>query len=277
MKFKIYIIIILFNLVTFLNAQERKVQWQSTAATVPDLQLFHSNHIANLPSAETLQRNDLQFEISHRFVTPVNGGYEAFWGLDDGANIRIALDYALTNYILFSVGRSNIFDNLDLNAKWKFLQVRNEHLPLVAAIRAGAAFNTADIGAIEDQNQFYGQLVLNTLIMKKLGIGIVPSYLENSNILSSETKNSSTLGIYGQFYVSPLWSVFAEWNTTLSGYKNLYNPLTFGIELETGGHFFKIFLSNSSNLNTAQYLVGADLKDEWRIGFNITRLLKLNF
>ncbi len=277
MNFKMINIILILVLTITLNAQERKVQWESTPATVPDLQLFHSTHVANQPTAETLQKNDLQFEISHRFVTPISEGYEAFWGLDDGANIRIALDYALTDHLLFAVGRSNIFDNLDITAKWKFMQLRNELFPTVAAVKAGAAFNTADIDAIENQNQFFGQLIINTMLMEKLGIGLVPSYVENSNILSEETKSSTTLGVYSQFYVSPLWSVFAEWNTTLSGYKNIYNPFTFGIELETGGHFFKIFLSNSSSLNTSQYLVGADLKDEWRIGFNITRLLKLKF
>ena len=51
-----------------------------------------------------------------------------------------------------------------------------------------------------------------------------------------------------------------------------------GIELETGGHFFKIVVTNSIRLNQAQYLAGAFSPfepGEWRLGFNITRLLTL--
>jgi hypothetical protein len=81
--------------------------------------------------------------------------------------------------------------------------------------------------------------------------------------------------------VSPSWSVLLEWAPYISGYKSLieqeYNPFTFGIELETGGHFFKIFLSNSKFINDSQYLAGADIAASewnWRLGFMITRLLK---
>ena len=49
-----------------------------------------------------------------------------------------------------------------------------------------------------------------------------------------------------------------------------------GIELETGGHFFKIFVSNNVEINYSQFLAGADKKfnkEGVRLGFMITRLL----
>ncbi len=74
-----------------------------------------------------------------------------------------------------------------------------------------------------------------------------------------------------------------EWSPYLAGYKSLpgqeNNPLSYGIELETGGHFFKIFLTNSQYLNSSQYLAGADIpveNNDWRFGFMITRLLKFS-
>lgn len=50
------------------------------------------------------------------------------------------------------------------------------------------------------------------------------------------------------------------------------------LEIETGGHFFKIFLSNSTDLNQTQFLSGADKSfddGDLRLGFMITRLLFL--
>ena len=56
-----------------------------------------------------------------------------------------------------------------------------------------------------------------------------------------------------------------------------YDAAACGIELETGGHVFKILLTNSVFLNPSQYLVGAEHRfkaDEWRLGFNVTRILR---
>jgi len=82
--------------------------------------------------------------------------------------------------------------------------------------------------------------------------------------------------LYGQYYVSSLMSLMVEWNVIEPGYYVKYDALAFGLELETGGHFFKLVFTNSTQLNTAPYLPGsvhsADPR-EWRFGFNITRLL----
>jgi hypothetical protein len=53
---------------------------------------------------------------------------------------------------------------------------------------------------------------------------------------------------------------------------------TFGIELETGGHFFKVLLTNQARMNPTQFLGGTPFNfeaDQWRVAFNITRLLTL--
>ena len=34
------------------------------------------------------------YEISHRFLPPINEGYDAYWGIDGPARIRTALSYA---------------------------------------------------------------------------------------------------------------------------------------------------------------------------------------
>ena len=115
------------------------------------------------------------------------------------------------------------------------------------------------------------------MIANKLGIGIVPSYLYNSHIYCEDTEYSFTLGGYLQYYLSAMFSIYVETNFTVTGWRKDYNPIAIGVEIETGGHFFKIFLGNSHSINPSQYLAGADLyveDGEWRLGFNITRILK---
>lgn len=284
---KVFSVLLIFGLfLTELSAQEPTIQWKRNESKVESkLQLFHSIHAVNLPTAETLQRGELEYEISHRFI-PTIDAKNSYFGIDGPAHIRTALAYAITNQLLVTAGRSNYNDNYDFRLKYQFLRLDHETMPLLLAARTGFAWNTEvyDInGKLRDKTdpknfQYYGQLIFNTMFFKRLGIGLVPSYLYNSHIWCENSEYSFTVGSYLQYYFSAMWSVFLETNTTVSGWRKDYNPVAIGIEIETGGHFFKIFLGNSQALNPTQYLAGADLKIEdgdWRLGFNITRILKL--
>ena len=257
----------------------QNVQWKRGSGVTPELELFHSTHVITLLTAETHQQGDFEFEISHRFVPPINEGYDAFWGLDGPANIRLALAYAPTNHLVVTLGRSNVNDNLDLQLKYKTFQIRHDMFPSLITFNGGVAWNTevGDRSKSDSRNfQYFAQLIYNTLIMEKIGIGLVPSYLYNSALTTEEIKYSFTLGTYLQYYFSSTWSVQFEWNPTVTGWRDSYNFVSMGIELETGGHFFKIFVTNNDLINLSQFLAGADKKfsdGDVRLGFMITRLL----
>lgn len=262
------------------QALHSQVRWQRSQPQKSDLQLFHSTHTVNLATTETLQKGDMLFEISHRFVPPITEAENAFFGLDGPVKMRLGLGYALSNRTLVTLARSNEMDNVDLQLKYKAIQLRHPVAPVVIAVQAGAAWNTQVQGRDKgdaDNFQYYGQVMINTLVHKKLGIGVVPSYLYNSHIYCLDKQYSFTLGNYVQYYATPHWSLLAEWNPTVTGFRSKYNSVAFGIELETGGHFFKIVLTNNASLNPSQVLAGSDLKfndGDWRLGFNITRLIK---
>ncbi len=278
------IILLVFILSVSLFAQSGHVQWKKKSVAVqPDLELFHSTQVVNLPTAETIRKGEFEYEISHRFLPSV-GTDDAYFGIDGPAHMRMALAYGITNRLLVNLGRSNFDDQVDLRFKYKAFQLRNKTAPLLAALRGGVAWTTQVSGRDKTDSrnfQYYGQFVLNTLLFEKIGIGIVPSYLYNSHIYCTDSEYSFTMGSYLQYYVAASWSLFLEMNNTISGYRHSYDAVALGVELETGGHFFKIFFTNSSALNPAQFLAGADLKylngsfgDNWRLGFNITRILK---
>jgi hypothetical protein len=286
---------LLFSNLT-LFSQETRIQWKrSEPVTRPELQLFHSPHAIDLSTATTLQKWDVEFEIAHRFIPTTGAGIRYFYGLDGPVNMRLALGLAPTDRMIITLGRSNYNDNIDLKLKYKFLQLPETAIPFLMALEVGGAWNSwPEYSEIRNRDklnkrnfQGFGQLILNTMLHKKMGLGLVPAYLYNSDIRwgpetdDSEIKDIFRLGTYAQYYVSSFWSVLIEWAPYISGYKSLpgqtYNPLSFGIELETGGHFFKIFLTNSQYLNSSQYLAGADIcasRNDWRIGFVITRLLR---
>ncbi len=282
-------IIIVMILLTFSVSAQPK--WKRSEQTVKvDLELFHTTQTANFPTTESLKKGNFMYEISHRFLPSIKDGYDALYGLDGPARIRFALGYGITDHLMVTLGRSNNTDNLDLQLKQKLFQIRSKTFPAVISLQGGISWNTEVPPNIsrnrldKDNFQFYAQLIFNTMLFdKKLGVGIVPSYLNNSFIYSVENQYSFTLGTYIQYYINRMWSVWIEYNPTITGYRGRirldetgksYNSLAFGFDIETGGHIFHILVTNNARLNPSQYLVGADRSardDMWRIGFGILR------
>jgi len=268
-------------LATALGAQERTRQWERRSEpTRPPATAFHSPQVIALPTAVTLSRGEWQFEIAHRFLPAVSEGSDALWGLDGPVNMRLGMAYAPTDRIMVTVARSNLMDNLDLQLKWRALELNAGSTPILVALQGGAAWSSQvpDRDSGDKGNfQYYGQLILNTRLSHRLALGAVPSYLYNVLLQSADPAQGLSLGLYGQLFLNSVVSLNAEWNVGEGREDYPNDPAAFGIELETGGHFFKIFLTNSVRLNPSQYLAGTDLDfnpDEWRLGFAITRLLR---
>ena len=257
-------------------------QWkrEETNDNIP-LMLFHSTHVINMPTTETLQKGDLEFEVSHRFVPTIQNGIKNMFGFDGPANIKLGLSYGITDNLLLGLNRTNVNDNYELFIKHRFIEVEDSDLPFVIGVKTSVALNSEVLGKktfASENFQYYLTIIFNTMYEKKIALGFVPSLLINSYLPGINKNYSIIFGTYLQYYLSPSFSLATEWSPTFYGIRNKYNSLSFGFELETGGHFFKIILTNNQNLNLSQFLGGADIPstfDNWRIGFNITRLLKL--
>ena len=267
--------------------------WQSEETeSVEPLELFHEIMTPNYPTTESLYAGDYHYEISHRFFPAIDEGYDANFGFDGPANIRMALSYGISDRTMITLGRSSLLDNLDLQLKYRLFDWHNDALPSSFALRVGWAWNTeipaiVDRGRLDADNfQYYAQLVYNTLLLDgKLGVGLVPSYLYNSAIFSVDKQYTFTLGSYFQYYINDTWGLLLEYSPAIAGYQGIIAPgeagrshdsLGMGLSIGTGGHFFYIFATNNTRLNPSQYLVGAPdsaSPDNWKVAFGITRHL----
>jgi len=262
------------------SAQDRPVRWERRGEpTAVPITVFHSTQAANLPTAETLRRGEWLVEISHRFHPPVSEGSDALWGLDGPVYNRLGLAYAATDRLMFGVLRSNLTDNLELNAKLRLFEGGRDAVPFMVGAMAGWAWNTEvpDLPEYDgNESQAYAQLIVNARLGGRLAVGVVPSWLHNPRLEDTEAENTVSLGLNGQLYLSSQVSVLGEWVVSEERPGLEHDAGTFGIELETGGHFFKLMLSNSVRMNPTQHLGGTPFPfalDQLRLGFNITRLL----
>ena len=263
------------------GGQEESRRWERRLdPTQPRPTAFHSTQVISLPTAETLAQGEWQFEIAHRFLPAISEGSDAFWGLDGPVNMRLGLGFAPTDRLMLTLARSNLQDNWDLQAKFRALAMEVGETPVLVAFQGGGAWSTEvpDREAGNSGNfQYYVQLIANTVLADRVALGVVPSYLHNVLLDESDPVQDLYWGLYGQLFLSDVFSLNAEWNFGKNRGEFEHDAGALGMELETGGHFFKIFVSNSTRLNPSQYLAGTDLpfrSDEWRLGFAITRLLR---
>lgn len=254
-------------------------------ASVEAQRVFHSTQSANLHTAEMLRPGSWLFEISHRFFPPVSEGADALWGVDGSAFIRFGLTYQATERLMLSLVRTNLDDNLGLDARLGLGSKEVGGARVKLALAGGVAVNT-DVNEIsnpsqdqlreDNEIQLYAQLLVNALLGESFAVGVAPSYLRNPRLLDLESENALALGIHAQGYLSDAVSVFGEWIVTESIPSQEYDSGTFGVQFETRGHFFKLLFTNQTRPNPTQYLGGSPHPfeaDELRFGFNITRLL----
>ena len=241
-------------------------------------EVFHSVQSANLPTAVIMPQGSWLFEISHRFDAPFSNGSSDLWGLDGPAYNRLGLMYSVHDRAQLGILRSNVEDNVELNAKvgvWS----GTGGVPMEVAVMGGVAFNTQVFeveGAEDNESQLYAQLLLNALLGDRFAVGVVPTFLHNQRLRDVDAHQAIAVGVHGQLYVSPSISLLAEWLLAPEREGQEHDPATFGVEFQTRGHFFKLLVTNQARLSPTQFLGGTPTSfepDEWRFGFNITRLL----
>jgi hypothetical protein len=258
--------------------EETPVRWQRRgAATEAPVTVFHSPTGINLPTAETIGKNELLFEISHRFQ-PISSGSDGFWGLDGPVTYRLGLAWAPADWGLLTIQRSNQQDNLDFNFKGRAWAGGSDRFPFMIGAQVGAAWNgeLPEVSPEPNPWQYYAIVMLNQGLGRSVGLGLTPAYLRNPNVFSAEPQNGYALGIQGQWYVAPGWSLLGEYTLTEDWGERVHDILAFGAELETGGHFFKLLFTNGEELNPSQVLAGTTRPIAWdqlRFAFNITRLI----
>ncbi len=275
----IIILITLLILIQLVNINAQPSWEAEEEQPAKSIHLFNSPEVFSLPTTETQSKGDFYFGIYHKFVIPVSNGIDDLFGIDGGVVMRISLGYTPLDNLFLNFGRSNKDGNYDFQAKYKLLSINNETAPMNFAINGGLAYNSKLNPEPVDKSrlyQYYFSLIANTLISEKIGIGVAPSYLINSNCNCEKTYNSFTLGTYIQYFFNEHWSLFVEANPTITGWRNKFDSYTTGVEYELGGHFFKIILTNNTSINSSQYLSGAGSAFETgdlHIGFVISRVM----
>jgi hypothetical protein len=260
---------------------------------------FNGTRILNGHSIETLEKNNLQVRIEHRFGNFIGseGGVNSFFGFDEAADIRLGFEYGILDNLMVGIGRckgtgapySSLLDGF---VKYRFLTQNTEKgIPFSVAAFASTTLTyqkaVEDISVVQNFPEFQHRLAYCTQIhiARKFGerfsIALVPSYVHRNLVLSNDINGMFALGgafsvniIKGLGIVGEYYQTFHPEGTRPDN----FNSLSGGIEWVKGGHNFKLVLTNSKGFDETQfipYTFSDWQKNQFRIGFSITRNFQL--
>jgi len=286
------------DLLSLLDAEQAKEPTYTIAT-------FKASRLINGQTIETISKNHLNFWISHRFGA-VNSGFIAnFFGLDE-AKIRLGLEYGLTDRWLVGAGRSSLEKTYDLYTKYKVLRQSNK-MPVTVTAMAGWGINTMPTGYIMESGSpmkfnnnierysYWSQVLVARKFTEKLSLQLMPTLIHVNKVEDPSIPNQLfALGAGGRYKLSQRVTLSAEYYYTMreleddeddddggiGGFPYPYrNALSFGVDIETGGHVFQFHLTNARGMVEKQFIgqnVGAWDKGDIFYGFNIARTFSLD-
>jgi hypothetical protein len=272
---------------------------------------FKSTRLGNAQSIDFVKKNHLDIRISQRFGKlydatnphPLTESFQTFLGFDNTSDIRLSFDYGLRENLSIGLGRSKYNRLVDGNVKWKLLsQTADFKIPVSIVLFESIGYTHAPTtqlysGIVKDfetnelhRFNYVSQLVIASRLSSRLSVEVVPGYIHRNFIRESYNTNSKAadqngflfLGLGARLKISQRVCIIGDYFYNFAAYyqnnSSVHQPLSLGIELETGGHLVSLFYSNASAFTENNYLAGTS--DSWRkgqikFGFSISRMFAL--
>ncbi|MCX6171374.1 MAG: DUF5777 family beta-barrel protein [Flavobacterium sp.] len=245
---------------------------------------FKGLQVANMQSTKLPAKGEFYFLVSHRFGD-ITDGYNNFYGLD-AATTKFGGIYGVTNWL--SLGASRVKNNktFEFAAKYKFANQLDGGFPVTIV-----GYNTMDIRTdlktdlypdlkANDRYSYTSQLIISRKFNNSISFQ-VNSILVHKNLYDelTEQKNTFLIGSGARCKISKRLSINLDYAARLNlpeDYDNVYhNPITLGMDIETGGHVFQLVLSNSQTMNDVAYYTSASGIKQGKgifFGFNMYRV-----
>jgi hypothetical protein len=248
------------------------------------LRLFETSILIDNQTVTTPFKGLLEFEIHHRFGT-VNNGFDDLFGIWGPGNIRLGLNYAITDKLVVGVGTSKNYMAQDLSVKYALLRQNSSgSMPISLALygnmgidlRSKDNFGSAQNDWKEIHRLNYFTQVLIAKQFSKLSLQLAPTFIY-FNAVETGYKNAN----FG-FSAGAKYNLFGSHSLILE-YDQLFtkqaNPefdpkpqLAAGWEIGTATHAFQIFfanfqdilgqynfLYNQNSIGDGKYLIGLNI------------------
>ncbi len=245
---------------------------------------FKGLQVVNMQSTKLPMKGEFYFLVSHRFGDLTNG-MNNFFGLD-AAYTKLGGIYGVTNWLSLGLSRQTYQKTYELAVKYKLANQIDGGFPVTIV-----GYNTMDIRSdlkttlypdlrASDRFAYSSQLIVSRKVNSSLSFQVNPMFI-HKNLYDelADQKNTFLLGTGARCKISKRLSINLDYAARLNlpeAYDySVHNPISLGLDIETGGHVFQLVFSNSQTMNdVAYYTTASGIKGGRGIffGFNMYRV-----
>nr|WP_321244065.1 DUF5777 family beta-barrel protein [uncultured Psychroserpens sp.] len=242
---------------------------------------FKGLKIVNFESTKLVAKQELTLIVSHRFGS-VENGFDSFFGLDDAVT-RLNFVYGISDGFNIGLSRSSFQKIYQTSFKYRLFRQQDNGFPFTIVGFNSVLINTAlekdNLPKIEFKNRlgYTTQLLISRKVNANFSYELAPTFFHDNYVQQNNQDNSQfAIGLGARHKLTKRLSINADYGWHLNRAKNspFKNPLSIGIDLETGGHVFQMHFSNAQAMITNGFLGQAT--GDWSdgniyFGFNLSR------
>ncbi len=273
------LLILLTALIWLLVTDPAQAQLQRERADVdrPVSEIFWASSNIGLSTVTNPEAGNLNMSVIHSFG-PMKGGVDRFFGMDDGANTRIGLEYGFHDRFSAGIGRMTFNKVVDLRVKYNMLrQTESGSMPLDLAVKAMAGINTTPgIGLEFSDRLSYLASLMAARKFNRISLQVSPMMAHFNRTAPGNPAQLFGAGFLAQYELNDRFALSGEYLPLFGNRNNgTVNSAGAALHINTGGHIFQLFITNSQwhgepyiMANTTEGFFDGGM----RFGFNIHRV-----
>lgn len=244
---------------------------------------FWAPNLVAMETTENISAKNLNVTIMHSFGILTERTLQNFFGFDISPNVRLGLDYGITDRWSIGIGRTTFDKVVDLRSKITlFRQTKDGSVPLSLSLKGDIGLTTRENNRpISEDLNYLISVPISKKISETISLQVAPMYAHFNNIsgIIARENDAFTLGLGGEYHISRRYALIAEYYPVLSETESdIKNAFSLGLNIETGGHVFQLFFA-SSQWHTEQHVISTNTDNFWagdfRFGFNVNRIFTL--
>ena len=243
---------------------------------------FKGLKIVNFESTKLTAKKEFTFVVSHRFGS-IKKGIGTFFGLDDAVT-RLNFIYGISDGVNIGVSRSSFQKIYETSIKYRLIRQKQNVFPFTIvgfnSILVNTALEKDNLPKLEFKHRlgYTFQILVSHKVNENLTLQLAPTLFHDNYVAINNQDNTQyALGFGGRYKLGKRWSVNADYGSHLNRATDspYHNPLSIGIDLETGGHVFQMHFSNAQAMNVNGFL--GQSTGNWSdgniyFGFNLSRV-----
>jgi Membrane bound beta barrel domain (DUF5777) len=224
------------------------------------IRTFETSILIDNQTVATPFKGMLEFEIHHRFGT-VNNSIDDLFGLWAPANIRLGLNYAITDKLMIGAGTAKNFKAQDLAVKYALLQQTSSgSVPVSLSFYGNVGLNLLNqntFGPAHDWREihrlsYFSQILVARRFGEKLSLQLAPTFIWFNAVELGYKNANYGISAGARYNVTGSHSVIIEYDQLFNKQKNEeLNPkpqLALGWEIGTATHAFQVFFANYKDI-----------------------------